>query len=93
MMPWNACRTGPTEGVDRLIRLINDLSVLVVVFSEYINLRNHARHVDVSGGLRGIWCSEDTSRVSCGHSTSFIQPSIDTNRIGVVVCAVRYVCI
>jgi hypothetical protein len=58
----------PKEGVDSLVNgLINDLSVLVVVFEEHINLCNHSHHVDASGGLRGIWCSDDTSRVASTH--------------------------
>ena len=41
------------EGVDSLNdRLINDLSVLVAVFAEHINLRHHARHVEASS--RGV---------------------------------------
>jgi hypothetical protein len=46
--------TGPAEGVDSLNNgLINDLGVLLAVFAEHINLRNHARHVEASGGVEG----------------------------------------
>ena len=41
------------EGVDSLNdRLIDDLSVLVAVLAEHINLRHHARHVEASS--RGV---------------------------------------